>query len=425
MSRIRVVPGPLRGVVQGPPSKSYTHRALVAGHLSRRRYLVRSPLDSEDTRATLRVIRALGTHVERWQDSWLLTPQPTRSYRRRTVDCGESGTTLRFGSALAALRNTPLRLTGEPRLGERPMAPLLQTLRELGAEIRTELPGRGLPITVRGPMHSGRVTLPASESSQFASALFLTLPLLDGPSEIRLQGTIVSEPYLDATMAVLKFHGVRVARKASRFSTPGGQRFHKGSFTVPADASSSAYLWAAAAVSGGSVTVHGLDRGWPQADLAILDILERWGAHVTRHSDGATVSGEGRRPFSCDLTSAPDLLPLVGILAALAPGTSTLRGAAHASFKESDRRQETVALARSLGARVRATQELLEIRGRTLPSSLRRLDLFDHRLFFSAWVAALGLRRPSALGPAEATRKSFPTFLSLLTRLGAQVEVDK
>ncbi|EQD42164.1 3-phosphoshikimate 1-carboxyvinyltransferase, core domain protein, partial [mine drainage metagenome] len=192
---------------------------------------------------------------------------------------------------------------------------------------------------------------------------------------------------------------------------------------IPTDASSAAYLWAGAAVSeGGRITVSGFDPEWPQADLVVLDLLEAWGATVSRRSGRATVSAGERRPIRFDLTRAPDLLPLAGVLAALAPGRSLLSGAAHAAFKESDRRVATARLARALGARVRRTPSQIAIVGRVPPRSLRLTDLTDHRLLLSGLVAALALREPSVLGPAEAADKSFPTFREVFGSAGARLE---
>ncbi len=423
MSRLRVTPQSLRGSVRGPPSKSYTHRALVAGHLAGRRFRLLRPLDSEDTRATVRLLRALGTHVERRASDWILTPGSSRPSRLRRVDCGESGTTLRFAVPLAALFGAPVRLIGAPRLGARPLAPLLRAVGHLGARLHSPRAGNGgLPLQLQGPLHSGTVTLPMSESSQFASALFLTLPVLDGPSRVRLEGPIVSEPYLDATLAVLRYHRVDAERDGRLFTTPGSQQYRGDRFAVPTDASSAAYLWAGAAVSGGRVTVSGMGPQWPQADREVLDLLEAWGARVTRRPDGASVGAGERRPFVWDFTRSPDLLPLAGVLAALTPGPSRLRGAGHAAFKESDRRATTALLARSLGARTRVTRDEIEIVGRSPPRSLRRTDLADHRLFLSALVAALTLPEPSILGPSESAAKSFPTFRTAFGSAGVRME---
>jgi 3-phosphoshikimate 1-carboxyvinyltransferase len=378
---------------------------------------VRNPLDSEDTRATAGALTVLGTSVERRSNEWRLRPGPAtdRSPRLR-IDCGESGTTLRFASALAALDHRPAILTGAPRLSERPIEDLLQALRALGA--KAQRPGSaGLPITVRGPIHSGRVSLNASRSSQFASALLLVLPHLAGDSVLTLEGPLVSQPYIESTVAVLDQQGIRLTRHGRRFRIAGSQRTRRRGFVVPGDASSAAYLWAAAAVSGGSVRVRGVPTAWPQADRAILGLLESWGARVTRHQDGATVSADRRLPFRIDLTDAPDLYPLAGVLAAITPGRSRIEGAAHATLKESDRREETAALARQLGAAPRATARSLEIRGTSHPRAIRAPAMRDHRMVMSAAVGALAADGPSIVGDRDAVAKSFPGFWEVLSSL--------
>jgi 3-phosphoshikimate 1-carboxyvinyltransferase len=261
------------------------------------------------------------------------------------------------------------------------------------------------------------VVLDASQSSQFASALLFTLPTLEDDSSIQLRGTIVSEPYLEATLAVLAHHGIQVHRNGRQFEIPGRQRFAGSGFAVPGDASSASYLWAAAAIGGGTVRVSGLPSAWPQADFAVLELLEATGADVSRHPDGATVSGGSRTPFRIDLTDSPDLYPLAGALAATAPGTSRLVGAPHVFLKESDRRAETARLARALGARVRLAGGGLVIEGSSRPRAVRLPQLSDHRLVMSAAVGALAADRASLVGDATAVRKSFPGFWSVLADL--------
>jgi 3-phosphoshikimate 1-carboxyvinyltransferase len=341
---------------------------------------------------------------------------PPSDRRRRTpilVECHESGTTLRFVSALAALSDSTVVIGGARRLSERPIDDLLEGLKALGASCR-HLRGRGLPVEVRGPMRGGRVVLDTSKSSQFASALLLTLPLVEGDSSLELTGKRVSEPYMDATLAVLAHHGIRVNRRGRRFYIPGGQHVRGEGFTVPGDASSAAYLWVAAAVSGGTVRVDGVSATWPQADLAVLDLLRDAGATVSRRSDGATVRGGTPKPFRTDLTNAPDLYPLAGVLAATTPGSSLIVGAEHAVLKESDRRAGTALLARRLGATVESTSRGLRILGTRRPRAIDLRHLSDHRLVMSAAVGALAADRESVVGEREAVRKSFPGFWDAL-----------
>ncbi len=419
MTRVRIRPSPAIGVVRAPPSKSYTHRALVVGHLAHRRYRVDHPLDADDTRATARALGALGTPVERVATRWTWdAPQLADDRATVRVDCGESGTTLRFATALAALGDRTVVLHGRGRLPLRPMAPLLRALERLGATVGVPTGGRTLPLTVRGPIHGGRVEVDSWESSQFASALLLALPTVPEESTLLLRGPIVSAPYLDATAALLSRHGIDGSRTGRTVRVPGGQRYRGSRFNVPGDASSAAYLWAAAAVSGGEVRVRGIPSSWPQADLRILDLLERAGAEVRRERDGATVRGTApRRPFTVNLTDAPDLYPLAGVLAATTVGRSELRGARHVVRKESDRRTGTADLARRLGATVTVADDRLRIVGTYVPKALTLDDLNDHRLVMSAAVGALAASGPSVVGDARAVRKSFPGFWTVLKGL--------
>jgi 3-phosphoshikimate 1-carboxyvinyltransferase len=417
---IQVHPGSVHGRVRAPPSKSYTHRALVVGYLSGHPFRVERPLDADDTRRTAEAIRRLGASVTRSAAGWTVEPGRSPRTRRVSIDCGESGTTLRFAVALAARQGTWVRFTGQDRLGERPMRALLQGLRALGASIRVS--AHGLPIDVRGPIHGGPLTLDASVSSQFLSSLLLTLPTLDRASRIVLTGRVVSAPYIDATLAVLNHEGVRVVRRRRSFHIPGGQRFRGRSFRVPGDASSAAYLWVAGAVAGGPVRVDGVPPAWPQADRAVTELLAHAGA-VVRGTGSSVAVGAGRpRPFTVDLTDSPDLYPLAGVLAALTPGTSRLRGAAQVVHKESDRRAGTARLARAFGARVRTNAGGLTIEGTDSPRRVSLTDLTDHRLLMSAAVGALAADGPSRLGPAEAVDKSFPGFWESMRALGAEVD---
>ncbi len=428
MTEVEIAPGPVSGRLEAPPSKSYTHRALVAGFLTGRPYRIRNPSRCADTRATRNGLGAFGTAVEEAAGEWRLLPgpePPPPSGRR--IACGSSGTTLRLLTALAALSGSHRRsFSGSPGLARRPIRGLLEPLARHGAEIRGPPPGRGLPFSVKGPIAPGRYDVDGSSSSQFLSALLLTLPVLAGRSELRPTGSTVSRPYLEATRAVLAAHGVPVRRAGEGFRLPGGARYLGDRFVVPGDSSSAAYLWSAGALAGGPVTVTGIDPAWPQADRAILAVLGRMGARVHRRGAAATVSGPLTGPVAFDATGAPDLAGLVAVLAAVAPtGPSRLTGTARLAEKESDRRQGAADLARAFGARVRAGPDSLEIRPGPLPERLRLLAPDDHRTVMSAAVGMLALRGTSRLAPGEAVRKSYPGFWSAIATLGATVRWNR
>ena len=425
MSVVRLRPGPVSGTVRAPPSKSYTHRALVVAHLSRRPFRVENPLVSDDTVRTAGALRALGSRVEADRDGWSVSPDPagTRS-RRVRIDCGESGTTLRFVTPLAALSDRTVTLVGRGRLPLRPMGPLVDALRTLG--VSAQLPGndRSLPLVVKGPMHGGTVRVRGSESSQFVSALLLALPTVSPGSVVRVVGGLVSEPYVEATLAVLRASRVRVTSHGSRYILSGDQKYRGTAFRVPGDASSAAYLWASAAIAGGRVTVKGVSDRWPQADLAILRLLERYGADVRRDEESVTVRGNGRRPFLVDLTDTPDLYPLAGVLAAAAAGESRLVGASHVAHKESDRRGGTAGLATAMGATVRDLSGALVLRGTKRPTPFALRGLLDHRIVMSAAVGALAASGPSTVADGRAVGKSYPGFWETLRAIAGKGSVS-
>ena len=419
-------PACARGHLRAPPSKSYTHRALIAAFLAEAPCDVVRPLDSDDTRATREGLRALGARVRVSREVWSISPM--RHGTRipgRTIRCGESGTTLRFLSAVAALYPRPARFEGTSRLAARPMSELYEALRKLGATIETPPKTRSLPCMVRGPLTAGSIAIRGDVSSQFTSALLMVLPKVGGRSELKIRGRIVSGPYVDATCAILKQRGIRLRRTRGGFAIPGGQTYRAGKIRVPGDASSAAYLWAAAAATGGRVEIEGVPADLPQADLEVLPILAKTGARVERTPRYVRVTGPMTGPVSVDLTDSPDLFPLVSVLAALVPdGLSRLSGAPHLEFKESDRRVESVRLARALGARVSATGLHVDIRGSGSPRPLNVPALQDHRLVMSAAIGGLAAGGTSRIGRAEAVSKSFPGFwnaLGVLTEGGEPV----
>ena len=412
----------LAGSVLAPPSKSYTHRFLLAAHLSGRPASVRRPLVSDDTLRTARALEVLGSRVTRGRSAWRLAPRPVgRRSASRTIDCGESGTTLRLITAIAALHDGPTRFVGSGRLPRRPMRPLWTALERLGASVEPPAGNGALPFRIVGPIHGGRTVVAAGASSQFTSALLFALPTVRESSWVGRSGRPVSEPYVRATLEVLARSGVEVRPLRGGYQVPGGQTFRPLREPVPGDASSAAYLWAAAALTGGTVTVRGIPRVWPQADLAVLDLLRSAGAAVRWAGDRATVRAGERRPFRAELTDSPDLYPLAGVLAAATPGRSELRGAEHVVLKESDRRAETVRLVRAMGASARLTPRGLHVEGVERPRGFRLRGVTDHRLVMSAAVAAVAARGTSEISDAAAVSKSFPGFFGALRTLGAEV----
>lgn len=424
MTLRQLSPSTVDGRLRAPPSKSYTHRALIIGHLTGRQFELRRPLYSADTLATRRGLAALGTRASGGRSVWRLSPViPGGSPRRlRRIACGESGTTLRFLSATAARGSGPIEFHGAPGLAHRPMAGLVAALRRAGVSVTMPSSAASLPMVVKGPLRPGAIRVDGAVSSQYVSALLLVLPTLPGASTLRVSGTPVSRPYIDATLAMLRAHGVIVEGEMGRWVVPGDQSYHGRSFRVPGDASSAAYLWAAAAVTGGRVTVLDVPDRWPQADRRVVNALERAGAAVVDRGDSVSVTGPLTGGLDEDLTESPDLYPLLGAVAAVSPFTSRLRGAAHVVYKESDRRAATVDLVRRAGGRARSVRGGLEIRGTARPRAIVGLTSSDHRVVMSAAVAGLAAGSESSIGDSAAVSKSYPRFWADLRRLGVRTE---
>jgi 3-phosphoshikimate 1-carboxyvinyltransferase len=301
------------------------------------------------------------------------------------------------------------------------MEGLYEALRKLGATVQSPPDGRGLPCTIQGPLKPGKLSIRGDVSSQFTSALLMVLPTLAGPSSLNIQGPRVSQPYVEATRAVLNERGIRIRETSHGFQISGNQQYRPGRIHVPGDASSAAYLWAAAAATGGDAEVEGVPPEPPQADLSILPILSAMGARVRRSSHGIRVTGPLSQAVSLNLTDSPDLFPLVAVLAALIPGgRSKLEGAPHLEFKESDRRRQSIRLAQAVGARVSEHPLRVDVVGTDVPRPLNLPSLHDHRLVMSATVAALVARQKSRIGVAETVSKSYPGFwndIGALTRI--------
>jgi 3-phosphoshikimate 1-carboxyvinyltransferase len=414
-----IFPAVAHGRITCPPSKSYTHRALVAGALTNRRHAVLNPLVAEDTEVTASGLAVLGHRVTRTIGRWVIHRYSGSTSRRaRRIYCRESGTSLRFLAALAARGGDEVAFYGNGRLPTRPMGGLVRPLRQLGAVVRGRRPGLRRILDVRGPVHAGSVRVEGGTSSQFASALMLIAPSLKGRTSLRLDRNLASGPYLEATLRVLAHHSVQFHRAGPTVVFDGPQDYGARSFAVPGDASSAAFLWGAAAATGGRVQIDGIGSEWPQADLLVLDVLRSAGAEVRRSTRSIEVSGRLVRGFDVDLTGAPDLLPLLGALAATIPSKSRLRGAQQAAFKESDRRVETARLARALGAHVALRQSSLDVTGGKQLDRPTIPRVSDHRVVMAAAIGALAGPGPVTIGDSGAVSKSFPGFWESLRHLG-------
>ncbi|MGH3327098.1 MAG: 3-phosphoshikimate 1-carboxyvinyltransferase [Streptomycetales bacterium] len=403
---------PVDAAVTVPGSKSVTNRALVLAALAAEPGTIRSPLRSRDTDLMAAGLRALGVGVEERGDVWTVTPHPPRGAAE--LDVGNSGTVMRFLLPFAALATGEVRFDGDPRARERPLGPLVAGLRDLGARIDDG--GRGaLPLTVlgAGAVPGGSVTIDASASSQFVSALLLVAARFGEGVSVRHAGSSVpSLPHIDMSIDMLRAAGAAVDDSVSdRWRVAPGPLRGRDVLVEP-DLSNAAPFLAAALVTGGRVTV----RGWPehttQPGDALRPLLTRMGGNCRLGPAGLTVTGSGRvHGVDADLHEIGELTPVITALAALADAPSTLRGIAHLRAHETDRLAALAKELGDLGGDVCDTADGLQIRPRPLHGGVFA-TYDDHRLATAA--AVVGLAVPGVrVENVATTAKTLPGFVEL------------
>jgi 3-phosphoshikimate 1-carboxyvinyltransferase len=420
--------GPVRGAIRPPGSKSITNRALVCAALARGESTLTGALDSEDTRVMIDSLGRLGLKIE--HDSPAATIRVLGCGGRIPAQGAElyvanSGTTIRFLTAVAALGHGAFRLDGTPRMRQRPIGDLLDALQQLGADVTCESPGRCPPVVVRAAgLPGGRATVAGDISSQFLSGLLMAAPCADAPVELTVAGQLVSQPYVRMTLAVMEAFGAltpalsrkeRETENLDQFVIPAGCPYRGREYAIEPDASAASYFWAAAAITGGRVTVEGLSHHSLQGDVAFCDCLERMGCRVERGPDSITVEGRPLRGIETDMNAISDTVQTLAAVALAADRPTTIRGVAHIRHKETDRIGALASELRKLGASVDELPDGLRI----VPGPLRpaRIETYDdHRMAMS--LALVGLIAPGVviLNPA-CTAKTYPAFFKDLARL--------
>ena len=405
-----------------PGSKSLTSRYLVLAALAEEPSRLRAPLRSRDTLLMAAALGSLGTSITdvhgtgSFGEDWVVMPEDLRGPAR--IDCGLAGTVMRFLPPIAALADGPVEFDGDPRARDRPMAPVLMALRDLGVPVDTG--GRdALPFTVRGRGHvrGGRVRIDASASSQFVSALLLAGPrFAEGVTVEHVGRPIPSEPHVVMTVEALRDAGVVVEH-----ADPTMWRVEPGpvgalDVQVEPDLSNAGPFLAAAAVTGGRISVPGWPQNTTQAGDALRDLLDGMGADVTLARDGLTVRGTGELyGIDADLHAAGELAPVVAALAALADSTSRLHGIAHLRGHETDRLAALAKEINNLGGNVTETDDGLIVKPMPLHGGLFA-TYDDHRIAMAA--AVIGLRVPGILVEnVGTTAKTLPGFTDLWARM--------
>ena len=412
--------GPFHGTIRPPGSKSITNRALVCAALAQAESTLTGALDSDDTRVMIDCLRQLGIPIEAHEEGTRLVVQGCGGSIPETqaeLFVGNSGTTIRFLTALTALGHGTYRLDGIERMRQRPIGDLVSALKQLGADVTCESPGGCPPVIVRARgLRGGRVTIRGDISSQFLSGLLMACPLAESDVEIMVAGALVSRPYVEMTLRVMESFGIAVpCSDLSQFLIRGQQTYRGCGYAIEPDASAASYFWGAAAVAGGGVTVEGLSADALQGDVRFVNCLEQMGCVIRREPASISVEGRPLRGIDIDMNAISDTVQTLAVVALFADGPTTIRNVAHIRHKETDRIGDLARELRKLGATVEDRADGLTI----TPGPLRgaAIDTYnDHRMAMS--FALAGLRIPGVvIRDPGCTAKTYPSFFADLERL--------
>ncbi|MGC4810617.1 3-phosphoshikimate 1-carboxyvinyltransferase [Micromonospora sp. DT228] len=402
-----------------PGSKSVTARALFLAAMAEGASRLTGALDSDDTQAFRSGLRALGYRVSDTDEVWSIDGDPDGPPSRSAdVYCRDAGTAARFLPALGALGNGEFRFDASPQMRRRPVGPMTTALRELGADLRFEDRDDHLPVVIDARrLRGGRLRLDSSISSQFLTALLMAAPAMTEGLTVQVTG-MVSRPYVEMTVRMMRDFGVSVEWDDDTFTVPP-QRYAARDYRVEPDASTASYFFAAAALTGNSVTVAGLGTEVMQGDIGFVDILRRMGADVTIDSDRTTVTGTGRiTGTTVNMRDISDTMPTLAAIAPFADGPVRIEDVYNTRVKECDRLEACAKNLSAMGIEVATGRDWIEIQpGRPRPALI---DCHaDHRIAMAFSVT--GLRADGIeFDDPECVKKTFPAFHQVFGELREQ-----
>ncbi|EGC8514358.1 3-phosphoshikimate 1-carboxyvinyltransferase [Salmonella enterica] len=410
------------GAINLPGSKSVSNRALLLAALACGKTVLTNLLDSDDVRHMLNALSALGINytlsADRTRCDITGNGGPLRASGALELFLGNAGTAMRPLAAALCLGQNEIVLTGEPRMKERPIGHMVDSLRQGGANIDYLEQENYPPLRLRGGFTGGDIEVDGSVSSQFLTALLMTAPLAPEDTTIRVKGELVSKPYIDITLNLMKTFGVEIANHHyQQFVVKGGQQYHSpGRYLVEGDASSASYFLAAGAIKGGTVKVTGIGRKSMQGDIRFADVLEKMGATITWGDDFIACTRGELHAIDMDMNHIPDAAMTIATTALFAKGTTTLRNIYNWRVKETDRLFAMATELRKVGAEVEEGHDYIRI---TPPAKLHHADIGtynDHRMAMCFSLVALSDTPVTILDP-KCTAKTFPDYFEQLARM--------
>ena len=408
--------GKIKAEVSVPGSKSITQRALIAAALADGESTLIGPLESEDTQYTAGALQQMGVTVDKEKHRWTLLGNGGKiATPGKEIFLGNNGTATRFLTSVAALGTGIFKISGDKRMAERPILPLMQALKGWGVDIASINNNGCPPLLIKADgLSGGKTILPEGKSSQYLSSLLLVGPYARQEAELDVEGEILSLPYVFMTLAVMDAFGIRVEANEALNSYKIPQGIYKArEYAIEGDASNASYFYAAAAVTGGEVTVPNVPVPSLQGDAAFVALLARMGCQINKTGEGLMVSGpQELKGITIDMADMPDVVPTLAVVASQAKGRTTIKNIAHLRIKECDRLHVMAVELAKMGARVRELDDALIIEGKDpdVPMHGAEINTYnDHRIAMSFAVAGLTVPGVKVLGE-ECVVKSFPDF---------------
>ena len=410
----------LVGKITCPSNKSYTHRAIFLAALSDGKSIVKKILHSNDTIATISACRGFGVEVEEVENNVTIKNKIDETVQSSMINAENSGTTIRIAIAIAALSGGNTTLTGDDSLKKRPMQPILDALETMG--VKTESDEGRPPIHINGKIQGKEISINGDISSQFISALLIIAPRLPDGLIINVEGKLVSKPYVDLTIAIMKKFGVevKIEEEYKRYVV-SHQIYKPTTFSIPSDFSNLALLLAANVLLGDGLDIEISLGDMPQGDEAIVDILEKLGVNVTLEDDIITTESPiSLKGGKFDLSDTPDLLPAIAILALKSEKPIEMFNVKHARYKETDRIAIISRELKKIGLNVEEKDDGMVIKKSSKLISAELNSENDHRLFMAFSIAGMFVGECTVSDP-DAVKVSYPEFISDLVNVGAKI----
>ena len=412
-------PANVSGKIKAISSKSDAHRLLICGALADAPTKVHCNVMSKDIAATVDCLKNMGAEIS--VDGDIITVIPNKFNEKAELDCGESGSTLRFLLPVVSALGIDATITGHGRLPERPLSPLKEEMERMGVTYHT---GSSFPLHLTGQLRSGEYEILGNVSSQFISGLLFALPMLDGDSKIKLIPPVESRSYLNITLSALRKFGIEIIEEENLYIIKGNQKYiSPKEITVDGDWSNSSFFLCAGALDENGVTVEDLDINSPQGDKAILKVLENMGADVKINGTKITVKKNKLNGTVVDAADIPDAVPIISVVAAFCEGETKIINAGRLRIKESDRIKAIYDMLTTVGGVVEETADGLIIKGnkKLLGGTVDGCN--DHRIVMSAAILSNFCDSAVEITDAQAVSKSYPHFFEDFNKMGGNANV--